>query len=79
MDLKSLFPDTNNTQDVVVSLATAGIAYLVAQKLLKSKKLYQQKPYHAAGAALSGLVGGHLAFVEYQKHEQATKVAGLLG
>ena len=79
MDLKSLIPDTNNTKDVVISLVTAGAAYLLAQKMLKSKKLYQQKPWHAAGAAMGGLVAGHLAFVEYEKHEQASKVAGYLG
>lgn len=79
MDLKSLFPDTNNTKDVVVSLLTAGAAYFLAQKALKTKTFYKQKPYHAASALLSGLVVGHLGYVEYQKHEAATKVAGYLG
>ena len=79
MDLKSLFPDTNDTTAVVVSLATAGLAYFAAQKVLKSKVLYKQKPYHALGAALTGLVAGNLGYVEYKKHEAATKVAGYLG
>ncbi len=79
MDLKSLFPDTNNTKDIVVSLVAAAGAYFVAQKMLKSKLLYKQKPYHALGAAVGGLVTGHLGYVEYEKHAQATKVAGYLG
>ena len=79
MDLKSLFPNTTDTKDLVISFVTAGAAYLVAQKVMKSKTLYKQKPYHALGAAVSGLVAGHLGYVEYQKHEAATKVAGYLG
>ena len=79
MDLKSLFPNTTDTKDVVVSLVAAGAAYFVAQKMLKSKVLYKQKPYHALGAAVGGLITGHLGYTEYQKHEQAAKVAGYLG
>lgn len=79
MDLKSLIPDTNNTTDVLASLAAAGLLYFAAQKMLKSKSLYKQKPWHAAGAALGGLALGHLGYVEYQKHEQQSKVAGYLG
>ncbi len=79
MDLKTLLPDTNNTKDVLISLATAGAAYLLAQKVLKSKTLYKQKPWHAIAAGVGGLVTGHLAYGEYQKHEAATKVAGYFG
>ena len=79
MELKSLIPDTNNTTDVLASLVAAGAAYFVAQKVMKSKMLYKQKPWHAAGAALSGLVAGHLGYVEYQKHQQQAAVAGYLG
>jgi hypothetical protein len=80
MDIKSLLPDTNDTKDVVIALAAAGAAYLLAQKALKVKSLYKQKPwYYSAGAAVGGLVVGHLGYVEYQKHEAAQKVAGYLG
>jgi hypothetical protein len=79
MDLKSLLPDTNNTKDVVISLLTAGAAYLLAQKMMKSKTLYKQKPYHAAAAAIGGLVAGHVGFQEYEKHAAKTTVAGYLG
>lgn len=72
MDLKSLLPDTNNAKDVIVSLAAAGAAYLIAQKVMKSKVLYKQKPYHAAAAAVGGLVAGHLGYVEYQKSQGTT-------
>ena len=78
MDLKSLFPDTSNTKDVVISLVTAAGAYFLAQKMLKSKSLYQQKPYHALGAAVGGLVTGHLGYVEYEKSAQASRVAGYI-
>jgi len=78
MELKNLIPDTNNTKDVLVSVLAAGAAYLIAQKALKSKTLYKQKPYHAAGAAIAGLVAGHLGYVEWQKQSSAT-VAGYLG
>ena len=77
MELKNLLPDTSNTKDVLVSLAAAGAAYFLAQKAMKSKLLYKQKPYHAVAAAVSGLVAGHLGYVEWQKQSSAT-VAGYM-
>lgn len=81
MDLKALFPDTNDTKAVVVSLAAAGAAYFLAQKYLGKGKapLYKAKPWHAAGAALGGIVVGNLGYTEYKKHEAAQTVAGYLG
>ena len=52
MDLKNLLPDTNNGKDILVSVVAAGAAYFIAQKAMKSKVLYKQKPYHAAVAAI---------------------------
>lgn len=81
MEFKDLLPDVHKPADVVATLAGGLIAYWGASKLLKVKmgKLHQAKPLHAAGAVVAGFVGGHLGYVEYEKHEQATKVSGYLG